>query len=78
MANPLPPSVPEIPGASQTKTLYFEAGSLNCFLVEYAGKRRHTTPMPFHDPHAALVWCETNKTNFAFWYQQPPGDPKHN
>lgn len=75
MAHLPPPSVPEIPGAPQTKTLYLPAPGQHGIFVEYPGGQRRSTGKKFRDAHEALTWCEKNRIAFVFYY---PDDPAQN
>lgn len=60
------PSVPEIPGPSQTKTLHLYQPGQEGVLVEYPDGRRHSTAKQFANAHAALDWCVLHNTDFHY------------
>lgn len=72
MAHLPPPSVPEIPGAPQTKTLYLPKPGQHGLLVEYPDGRRRSTGLKFRDAHEALDWCDAHAANLCYYLAADP------
>jgi hypothetical protein len=77
MAHLPPPSVPEFPGFSQSKTLILSMPGIQGIVVTRRGQKMSQRPSRrFRDAHAALDWCIAKEIGLVFMPTAP--DPARN